>query len=257
MIAEERHAAITRRLGEKGVVRAEDLAETLGVSLETIRRDLRELDRAGRLKRVYGGATRRSGFLSTEGAFSERAFSMSEAKQAIGKAAAQLVEEGQTVIIDLGTTAQQVARALAPQFKGYVVTPSLLVAMELQDAKDVEVIVAGGKLRGGDLALSGSVTQDLFASVHADIAFLGSGGIDATAGLTDHNFDEIATRKTMIRNSARSYVLADSTKCDGVARFAVASLDQISGLVTELPPSDSLRAAITNAGGHVVLPESE
>lgn len=224
MLPVERHSRIGEALRASRVVSTDELARRLGVSAETIRRDLVLLERRGILARVHGGATialaRAAG---EEAPFTERTGTAPEAKRRIGQAAAALARPGQTIVIDVGTTAVDVTRALPPAFTGIVATCSLLVAAELAERSGVEVLVCGGRLRGGDLALSGPAAQAFFADLHPDIAFLGSGGVDAVAGLTDYYLDEIAVRRTILRNATRSYVLADSSKFGRIARHRVAA----------------------------------
>ncbi|MGW0588560.1 DeoR/GlpR family DNA-binding transcription regulator [Streptosporangium sp. NPDC002607] len=250
----ERHARIGEALRISRVVSTDDLAHELGVSAETIRRDFVALERQGRLSRVHGGATITLGQAAGEEApFAERTGTAADAKTRIGRAAAGLVHPGQTVVIDVGTTAVQVARALPLDFTGTVATCSLLVAAELSERPGIEVLVCGGRLRGGDLALSNSVAQAFFADLNPDVAFLGSGGVDAAAGLTDYYLDEIAVRKIVLRNATRSYVLADSSKFGLVARHRVAELGELGGLITEAEPPSGIQDAITRGGGVMVL----
>ncbi|MBB4918473.1 DeoR/GlpR family DNA-binding transcription regulator [Streptosporangium saharense] len=255
MLPAERHSRIGEALRASRVVSTEELARELGVSVETIRRDLVLLERQGRLTRVHGGATVASARSSGEEApFTERTGTAAEAKRHIGRAAAALVRPGQTIVIDVGTTAVEVARALPLDFAGTVATCSLLVAAELSERPGVELLVSGGRLRSGDLALSNSLTQAFFADLNPDVAFLGSGGVDAGAGLTDYYLDEIAVRRTIHGNAARSYVLADSSKFGRIARHRVAGIDEFAGLVTETEPPPSIRDAVTRGGGVIVLP---
>ena len=254
MLPAERHSRIGEALRVSRVVSTDDLARELGVSAETIRRDFVVLERQGRLARVHGGATIALGQAAGEEApFAERAGTAADAKKRIGRAAAGLAHPGQTIVIDVGTTAVQVARALPLDFSGTVATCSLLVAAELSERPGVEVLVCGGRLRGGDLALSNSVAQAFFADLNPDIAFLGSGGVDAVAGLTDYYLDEIAVRKIILRNATRSYVLADSSKFGLVARHRVAQVSEFAGLITEAEPPSGIQDAITRKGGVIVL----
>ena len=253
MLAVERQSRITEALRTSRTLSTEDLANELGVSLETIRRDFVVLEKRGTLSRVHGGATITLGHAGEEAPFVERSGSATEAKTRIGRAAAGLLQSGQTVIIDIGTTAVSVARAIPRDFSGTVATCSLLVAAELAEHPGVDVLVCGGKLRPGDLALSNATALTFFSGLHADIAFLGSGGVDSDAGLTDFYLDEVSVRQAMVRNSARAYALADSSKFGRVARFTVVGFDELAGVITEAEPSPQLRDAITRSGGEVVL----
>jgi len=248
----ERRARILDSLRGTRVVSTEDLAQSLSVSGETIRRDLAGLERQGLLARVHGGAALGSVPAGEEASFAERAASGSEAKERIGRAAAALVEPGQLIVIDVGTTAARVARALPMDLVATVATCSLLAAIELAERPNLEILVCGGRLRGGDLALSNTVAQAFFADLNPDIAFLGSGGVDAR-GVTDFHFDEAMVRKTIVKNAAASYVLADSTKFDRLARHRVAGWDTLAGLITDQEPPTSIRSSITEAGGRILF----
>ena len=253
MLRVERHHRIVETLRSRGVVSTEELARLCEASVETIRRDLVELERQQRLTRVHGGATM-SPSTGEEAPYTERSGAAREAKEAIGAAAARLVQPGQTLVIDVGTTALEVARALPAAFRGVVATPSLLVAGELAGRPGVEVLVSGGRVRAGDLACSNAQAVAFFADLRADVAFLGSGGIDAATGLTDFHLDEIATRRIIVSNSLRSYVLADSTKIGRVAPHVVCGLDEVDGLITDDLTSAPLRTQIERLGGVVVTP---
>lgn len=253
MLVTERRARILEQLVGARAVGTEELARELGVSGETIRRDLAALEQQGRLSRVHGGAA--APLLQAAGeeaSFAERASSGADAKSRIGRAAAALVRPNQLIVIDVGTTALQVARALPRDLTGTVATCSLLAATELADRPRLEVLVCGGRLRGGDLALAGAQAQAFFADLNPDIAFLGSGGVDARSGLTDYYLDEVAVRKTIIRNATASYVLADAAKLGRVAKHKVSDLRELAGLVTNGDPPDALAAAFADHGGHVV-----
>ena len=253
MLPAERRARILDELRGTRVVSTEDLAQSLSVSGETIRRDLAGLERQGLLARVHGGAAlARSLPAGEEASFAERAASGGEAKERIGRTAAALVEPGQLIVIDVGTTAARVARALPMDLVATVATCSLLAAIELAERPNLEILVCGGRLRGGDLALSNTAAQAFFADLNPDVAFLGSGGVDAR-GVTDFHFDEAMVRKTIVRNAAASYVLADSTKFDRLARHRVAAWDSLAGLITDQEPPTSIRSSITEAGGRILF----
>jgi DeoR family fructose operon transcriptional repressor len=202
------------------------------VSVETIRRDLRALHSEGLLERVYGGATRPSG-RSDEGSFSARSGRNPELKRAIAALAVSMIEPDDTIIIDVGTTALEVARALPSSFRGRVLTNSVPAAMALADRGGLDVQLCGGQMRPGDGACSGAHAEAFFDEFYADKAFLGSGGVHPDAGLTDFYPPEVVVRRTMIAHTAASYVLADSSKLGAIAVHRVCALDAFTAVVTD------------------------
>ena len=254
MLVAERHSRIVGSLRSNTVASTEELAQILDVSAETIRRDLVVLEQQGALTRVRGGAAiGLSSLMGQEAAFVDRTDLARDAKARIGAAAAALAVSGSTLVVDVGTTAVAVARALPADFSGTVATCSLVAAVELSEHRNVDVFVCGGKLRPGDLALSNDTAQSFFADFYADIAFLGSGGIDAAAGVTDYYADEAAVRRTIMANAVESYILADSTKIGRIARHRVTPLSGITGLITNAEPSAAVRAAVEDGGGRVIV----
>ncbi|GAA2181834.1 DeoR/GlpR family DNA-binding transcription regulator [Brooklawnia cerclae] len=253
MLATERQARILQAVAERRIASTEALASELQVSPETIRRDIRTLDDQGALRRVRGGAASTT-ITNGEPLIEERQLLNRPAKEAIGRLAADLLEDGQMVILDLGTTAMEVARAMAPGFRGVVATNSLLIAGELAERHDIEVLVCGGRVRGGDLALSNAFSVEFFAQLHADVAFVSSGGVSAEEGLTDFYLDEVATRQQMLRSARQAFVLADSSKFGVVAPYAVAPLGCELGLITDRVPDPELERAIRRRGGAIVSP---
>ncbi|MBX8686783.1 DeoR family transcriptional regulator [Mycobacterium vulneris] len=253
MLPVERHEAIVEAVGTAQAVSTDELVRRLGVSAETVRRDLAFLEERGALRRVHGGAAAVADHRPIEPSYSERTMIRHQAKAQLARVAAGLLENGQTVIIDIGTTAVAVAQAIPRAFTGTVITPSLPVAVELADRPGIEVLLAGGRVRAGDLACSNAHTKAFFTDVYADIALLGSGGVDAAAGLTDFHLDEIDVRRTIIANSARSYILADSSKLGQVAPYRVCDLSAVNGLITDQNTDPAVAAALEETGG-VVMP---
>jgi DeoR/GlpR family transcriptional regulator of sugar metabolism len=232
MLPTQRRQAILAEVSERSAVAADELAREFDVSVETIRRDLRDLQRQGLLDRVYGGATRPAG-RSSEGSFAARSTRHIEAKRAIAALAASLVEPGETIVIDVGTTALEVARALPPAFHGRVLTNSVPAALELAARDQVEIMLCGGQVRPGDAACSGAHAEAFFAEFYADRAFLGSGGVHPEAGLTDYYPAEVVVRRTIIAHTAACYVLADSSKLGAIAVHRVCPLDRITAVITD------------------------
>jgi DeoR family transcriptional regulator, fructose operon transcriptional repressor len=231
VLPEERRLHIVDQVRARPLVRADELARRFGVSIETVRRDLHALQRDGLIRRVYGGAT---GIVphTLEAPFDQRQGLHLEAKRSIARLAASLVSPTDAVVLDVGTTVAELARLLPADFQGRVLTSSLLVAAEVS-RRGVEVDVAGGRLRGGDLACSGAHAEAFFAGWFADKAFLGSGGVHPEAGLTDYHPDEVSTRQVMLAHAAEVYVLADSSKLGQVALRKVCDLDRLTAVITD------------------------
>ena len=245
MLPTQRRQAILAEVRQARAVSADELARRYGVSLETIRRDLRGLRDQGLLERVYGGAL---SVRSSEGDFATRSSLHSPRKQAIARLAAALVEPADTIVIDIGTTALEVARALPAAFRGRVLTNSVPVAMALADREEIELLLSGGQVRRGDAACYGAQAEAFFADCYADKAFLGSGGVHARAGLTDYHPLEVTTRRTIIAHAAAAYVLADSSKLGAIAVHRVCPLDTITAVLTDHEASPAATKALTDAG---------
>jgi DeoR family transcriptional regulator, fructose operon transcriptional repressor len=256
MLPTQRRQAILAQVREQAAVSAEDLSREFDVSVETIRRDLRRLQSDGLLERVYGGATRPSG-RSSEGSFAARSTRHIERKRAIAALAAALVEPEETIVIDIGTTALEVARALPASFRGRVLTNSVPAAMELSGRDDIELLVCGGQIRPGDGACSGAHAEAFFAEFYADRAFLGSGGVHPEAGLTDYHPAEVVVRRTIIAHTAKNYVLADSSKLGVIAVRRVCQLDQVTAVLTDDAENAAAYADLAAEGVSMLRAEAQ
>ena len=210
-IQAERHVAILDMVTAERVVRVEDLAEGLGVSENTIRRDLAVLEQEGRVRRTKGGAVLNQSD-RVSGTFTRRLSAHRERKTRIAEAAMAYIEEGATVILDAGTTTYELALLLHGWCHLTVVTNSVAVADALDDAEGVTVVVSGGILHRPSRALVGPPAESFFADVHADTVFLAPAGVSAEVGLTDHNMQETPVKQRMIASACRVVVLADSGK---------------------------------------------
>ena len=249
-----RRQAIETRLAESGDVAVVDLARELRVSEMTVRRDLEALEGAGVLIRVHGGAVSRAG-RSYEPPRVERATRAPAAKEAIGRAAATLVGEGDSAIIDVGTTTLELARALRGKHGLTVVTPSLPVAYELGDEPGIRVLVTGGTLRAGELSLVGPGAEDAFRELNCDVVFLGVAGVAVAEGLTEYSLDDTRVKRAAIRSARRVVALVDATKLGRVALANVCPLTGVDMLVTDAPATHPVVSAMVEAG--VELLEAE
>ena len=254
-VPEERRLVILQRLRDTGLLRADELTEALQVSAETIRRDFITLEREGHLRRVYGGAARLVHPRSLEPSFTQRQIKNLNRKRAMAVKAVTLVEDNDTLIFDVGTSVAQVARQFPLLFRGRVLTNSLRVAMELESraGDGLELLVAGGRMRPGDMALSGHDTDAFYQAFFADKAFLGSGGVHYRNGLTDFHIEEVSARKIMLKSAREKYVLADSTKLGVTAVAKVCDLGEITGIITDDGVEDSVRREFDHAGIQLII----
>jgi DeoR/GlpR family transcriptional regulator of sugar metabolism len=244
---EDRHRHILETLRATRKVDVAELAESLGVSTMTIRRDLAELDDSGLLDRVHGGAvTRRAP------AYGSRASAMSDEKAAIARAVADLVPPGASIGLDTGTTCHAVAEVLAERDDLTVVTNSLHAAIEFRDSGS-RVIVLGGMLTPELSLVSGTAVQEPPA-VHLDLLVLGCGGIALDPGITHFDPREVDVRRMLSRQADTVIIAADHTKFGRRMAMVMGPLDLIDILVTDQAPPEDLHRALTDRGAKVVTP---
>lgn len=251
MRTHQRRSVIVSQLVERGEVTIADLASTLDVSEMTIRRDLELLELEGVARRVRRGAISTVS-RSHEPAFAVRATRAAEEKRAIGRAAAELVGEGETAFVDVGTTTLELARHLDKRRRLTVVTSSIRVAAELGQASEIRVIVTGGTLRHGELSLVGRSAEDPFEELNCDVAFIGVAGVDAKKGLTEYNLDDTRIKRAALASARRCIVLADRTKLGQVALASVAPLSAVDTLVTGSASDNPTLLAAVDMGIQVI-----
>jgi len=247
-----RRQAILELLADRGEISIADVCSRLGVSQMTIRRDLTALEREGALQRVHGGAVARQS-RSYEPPFALRSLRHQEAKQRMALLAAGLVEEGETVVVDVGTTALEVARALRAVSNITVVTPNLRAALEVAANPDIRVIVTGGVVRPGELSLVGQMSERTFAELRCDTVFLGIGAIDAAAGVTEFNLDDAFVKRAACTHARRCVGLADASKLGKVAFAQVCPADAVDVLITDADADEPLLAPLRALGMEVLV----
>ena len=248
MLTSHRKRQILSQLKQNGQVIAKEVSAAMGVSEDTIRRDLRELAQEGLLQRVHGGALPASPAIAD---FSGRELLAPDGKIAIGRAAARMVQRGQVVILDGGTTARQVARHLPLDLKATIVTHSPTIALELINHPDVEVILIGGRLFKHSVVAVGAAAIEAIAHVHADIYFMGVTGVHPKTGLTTGDFEEAAVKRALCQAAAETIVLASSEKLNAASPYAVVPLSEISGIITERSTPGTLTRAYEKRGIYV------
>ena len=227
MLKEERQQRILAILRSEGRVVATELQRALGVSGYTIRRDLDELAELRHLQRVHGGALARSAVAPT---YEERSRQSVEGKQAVARAAATLLQPGDTVIVDGGSTALALVEAIPPGHTGTFITHSPPVAAALAGR---EVVMIGGTLDARAMVCVGAQTIDAYSRITADVCFLGIWSIHATAGISSGYYEEAEIRRLLVNRADRVVGLASRDKLGTTAQFGIAPATALTHLATE------------------------
>lgn len=239
MLVEERHAGIVAAVRRRGTVSVGELSGMLEVSEATVRRDLEQLAADGLLRRVRGGACALRSSVRPEPdarPFEHVAASAPEPKRMIAERAAGLIEDGEVIALDSGTTVAAMCPLLLDRSLT-VVTASLAVVSQLAEAPDIDILVLGGLLRPNYRSLVGTLTESCLRQVRVDVAFLGTSGVRADGTVLDSTPSEVPVKRGLLEVSARAYLLADHEKLPGSGFLEVAPLSRFTGLVTDRPPS--------------------
>jgi len=232
MLAAERKDLLVARLRRDGKLIARDLAQELGLSEDSVRRDLRELAAAGLCQRVYGGALPVSPALGTQ---ASRFAIAPESKRRVAARAAEFITPGITAILGGGTTALQVVAALPADLDATIITHSASTASALANHPTVSVFILGGRLHKLGVSASGAVAAEAARSVTADLALFPVPGIHAKQGLTTSEPEEAALLRIFIGRAADTYVLASVEKLGTVCSYRVTGLSEVAGIITDAP----------------------
>ncbi len=251
-----RLTAILEKLRQSGTVTVEVLSAELGTSVVTVRRDLDQLERDGLLQRTHGGA------VSIEPLFYEpfkndRSFQahlekFAEEKRRIGRAAAALIQKGQTIALTPGTTTLEIIRGLPLNQDITVVTNTVNIAMELSKRKDINVFVTGGHLRGDWFSLVGPTAIQSLQPMLIHTLFVGANGIDSKWGASCFNSDEADLNSAMVRHSRRRIAVADHSKFGIVAGWRICEASEFDILITDTDATDETIAPFQQKGLEVL-----
>ena len=252
MLAQERRQRIFKDIEASGIASVRDLALRFDVSSITIIRDLQELEQEGLIRRVHGGAISVRG-ASYEPPFSAREAQLSPEKQRIASKASELITDGDSIILDVGTTTLELARALKGKRNLTVLVTNLRAALELASQPAIQVIVIGGKLRASELSMVGHLAEQTLRTFQVDKAFIGVGGITLKHGLTEYNFDEAGTKRVMFERARQKIVLADHTKFGKVMLTQVAPLSAADLIITGSEIDESAQREMEEAGIQLLL----
>ncbi|MGW0712930.1 DeoR/GlpR family DNA-binding transcription regulator [Streptomyces sp. NPDC002643] len=248
MLAEGRHRLILRALRSGGAASVAELSERLDVSAATIRRDLLKLEADGLLTRVHGGAVVEE---EQPAPFDEAAAVQVAEKDAIAARAAAMIEDGQSVILDSGTTVHRLARQLRGR-RLTVITNNLAVYEELIDDEQVELMLLGGMVIRESRMLDGFMAEENLRQVHADWFFMGACGVRPGGQVMDTTVAEVPARRAMIAAGDKVVLLADRSKFPGTGMVKICGPEELDMLVTGAPADEPTCSALGEAGVRVV-----
>jgi DeoR family glycerol-3-phosphate regulon repressor len=239
-VVAQRHKSILEIARRTGRVTVEALAERLGVTPQTIRKDLNELSADSLLARVHGGAVITSGIDNL--AYEARRMLAQDEKRAIGEATAALIPDDASLFINIGTTTEEVARSLSGRRGLLVITNNLNVVDLLYQNPEVEVIVVGGRVRRVDRAAVGAFAMEFIKGFKVDYAVIGASAIDEDGALLDFDMNEVQVSQTIIDNSRQVILAADSSKLGRPAPVRIGHVGEIDVFVTDALTSPRLSA---------------
>ena len=254
MTPNPRQSDLLEEVRARGSVSVEALAERFGVTLQTVRRDVKLLSDEGLLARFHGGV--RVPASTTENiAYRQRQKLNETAKQRIARAVAKAVPENCSLIINIGTTTEAIARELLRHKGLRVITNNLNVAAILSDHPDCELIVAGGVVRSRDRAIMGEATVEFIAQFKVDIALIGISGIEADGTLRDFDYREVKVARAILDHAREVWLAADHSKFNRPAMVELARLDNLDRLYTDAQPPEPFPRLLELAGVQCVVAE--
>lgn len=258
MLASQRHTIILELLEKEGIVHTADLVRRMGVSSETIRKDLDSLEQSGQLSRVHGGAiptvSARPPQASPEYiSFQTRSSQHLDQKKAITRYAATLVREGQVIALDYGSTSQIMALALKEHFqKLTVITNSIQNALLLADCPGFTIILTGGVFNKEEFTLTDDSTP-LLDRLHVDIFFMSATGVDPVIGCTDQGLGEARFQQQMLQNASRTIVLADSSKFGHASLVKICPIGEVNLIITDSGVPEDMIHTFRESGNQLVV----
>lgn len=251
MLSQQRQKLILDYLRTHKSAQVQQLSDILGISLSTVRRDLSDMEEIGSVRRVHGGAMLMQDV--PESPILQRSDEYIDAKQRIGQAAAQMVNDGDTIIITGGTTAEMMLPHLAEKSNLTVVTNALNIAWKLAQHTHINVVVLGGYLRHSEYTLLGHLTIEALKDIHVSKIFHGIYGLDSEDGLSGTYIQEVQTDRGIIDAAEQLIILADSSKFGRTGAVRLVPIDQVSTLITDSDaPADEI-AILREKGITVVL----
>jgi DeoR family glycerol-3-phosphate regulon repressor len=255
MTPNPRQSLLLDEVRTRGSVSVEALSDRFGVTLQTVRRDVKLLSDAGLLARFHGGVRLPSSTVENI-AYRQRQQLNEAGKQRIARSVAKAVPDGCSLIINIGTTTEAIARELLRHKGLRVITNNLNVAAILSDNPDCEVIVAGGVVRSRDRGIVGEVTVEFIRQFKVDIGLIGISGIEADGTLRDFDYREVNVAKSIIEHSREVWLAADHSKFNRPAMVELARLSQLDMLFTDAPPPAPFPMLLAEAGVQLTVSDA-
>ncbi|MDA8227957.1 MAG: DeoR/GlpR family DNA-binding transcription regulator [Desulfitobacterium hafniense] len=252
-MSSDRQEEIRFLLQEHGHLTVTELAQRLNVSEMTIRRDLKTLASMGLVQREHGKAIYPNNQVSTDPLFLTRLGEAEREKTLIGRAAAELINDGESIILDAGTTTLALAQALTKTT--VAITNSLPIASVLGSKEKVTTLITGGEVRGTTFALVGPMTRSSFAGFNADKVFLAATGVSIEKGLSTTSMLESEVKQAMIKAAKKVILLAHSAKLGQVYYHTFANWDVVDILITDSRLPKGMQEELTKVGVHVIIAE--
>jgi DeoR family transcriptional regulator of aga operon len=252
MMAEERRTQILQIVRSAGRVRVNGLASRFNTSAVTIRSDLNELHQRGLVLRSHGGAVLPDTILR-ESPVHERLKAHSDEKRRIGAMAASLINNGETIILDSGTTTLEIARQIKKKQGLQIITNGVNIAAELLDARDVQVFIVGGSVRGESASISGHFTEEMFGQFSADKLFLSGAGCDLDFGVSGANLEETMVNRAMIRIAREIILVADASKFSKRSMSRIAPFSEIDTVISNTTLADAIQTKLRALGCNLIL----
>jgi DeoR family glycerol-3-phosphate regulon repressor len=246
---------IVERARQQGRVIVDELAGHFEVTPQTIRKDLNELCDRGILQRIHGGGIHVSGV--TNFAYESRRTLAADEKRRIGLKAASLISDNSSLLINIGTTTEQVAYALRRKRGILVITNNINVVNILRGSPDMEVIIAGGVVRQTDGGVVGEATVDFIRQFKMDFAIIGVSAIDLDGSLLDYDYREVKVARAIIENARHTILVADSTKLERTAPVRIGHISQLTSFVTDQAPPEALSDICAENDVQVILADEE
>ena len=247
--AESRQNQIVSLLSQRGFVTNEGLAQRFGVTVQTIRRDLNQLEEAGRISRFHGGAGLPSSVENID--YSDRKVLNPHLKRRIAKLAARHIPSHSSLFINIGTTTEAVAHELLKHDDLRCITNNLHVALLLASNSSFRVVIAGGTVRNRDGGVIGQSANDMIAKFRVDYAVVGISGIDDDGTLLDYDYDEVQAAQTIVQNARQVFLVADHTKFSRRPMVRAGSITDVSMLFTDQPVPEPIRSLLDEHGVEV------